>query len=137
MDTHPDTQLPAAVALSYLASFATGDPVTIASHVSEDFINDHASALGSPCRGRQEYLRRLPAFLASMPSLRYDADQPIVEGPRVAAAYTLHASGMSKDQHPVPITIRGVMLLRIERGLITERLDVWDALTYLRQVGEA
>lgn len=137
MDTHPDSRLPAAVALSYLGSFATGDPETIASHVGVDFINDHASALGSPCRGRQEYLRRLPAFLASLPGLHYDADQPIVDGPRVAAPYTLHASGVSKDQHPVPITIRGVMLLRIEHGLITERLDVWDALTYLRQVGEA
>jgi len=137
MDTHPDSQLPGAVALSYLASFGTGDPATIASHVGEDFINDHASALGSPCRGRHEYLRRLPAFLASMPGLHYNADQPIVDGPRVAAPYTLHASGLSKDQLPVPITIRGVMLLRIEHGLITERLDVWDALTYLRQVGEA
>ena len=137
MDTHPDSRLPAAVALSYLGSFATGDPETIASHVGEDFINDHASALGSPSRGRQEYLRRLPAFLASLPGLHYDADQPIVDGPRVAAPYTLHASGLSKDQHVVPITIRGVMLMRIENGLITKRLDVWDALTYLRQVGEA
>ena len=55
----------------------------------------------------------------------------------MAAPYTLHASGLSKDQHAVPITIRGVMLMRIENGLITKRLDVWDALTYLRQVGEA
>ena len=74
---------------------------------------------------------------AAAPPETISADQPIVDGPRVAAPYTLHASGLSKDQLPVPITIRGVMLLRIEHGLITERLDVCDALTYLRQVGEA
>ena len=126
-----------AIALSYLASFATRDADRITAHVSDDFVNDHASALGSGCVGRAEYRRRLPAFLASMPGLRYDAGEPIVDGARVAVPYDLHAQGTTPDGNTVPVHVRGVMLLRVERGLVAERLDVWDALTYLRQVGQA
>ena len=124
-------------ARSYLHSFATRDPEMIASHVAVGFVNDHASALGSPCVGRDEYLRRLPNFLSSMPGLRYDAADPIVEGQRVAAPYTLHADGLTPTGEQVPVVIRGVMLLEFDGALIASRLDVWDALTYLRQVGQA
>lgn len=124
-------------ARSYLRSFATRDPETIASHVALGFVNDHASALGSPSAGRDEYLRRLPNFLASMPGLRYDAAEPIVDGQRVAAPYTLHADGVTPAGEQVPVVILGVMLLDFEGPLIASRLDVWDALTYLRQVGQA
>jgi ketosteroid isomerase-like protein len=97
----------------------------------------HASALGSGCTGKDEYLRRLPGFLASMPGLRYDADEPIVDGDRVAAPYVLHAEGTDPGGATVPLTIRGVMLLTLRDGLIAERVDIWDALTYLRQTGQA
>ena len=133
--TDRDTR--AARSVDYLRSFASGDPTLIAAHVTEGFVNDHASALGSPCEGRAEYVRRLPGFLASLPGLRYEPDEPIVDGSRVAAPYTLHANGRGPDGESVPITIRGVMLLRFEGELIAYRLDVWDALTYLRQTGKA
>ena len=127
----------ASAARSYLASFALGDPDRIAEHVTEAFVNEHASALGSPCRGRDEYRRRLPGFLASMPGLRYDAGEPIVDGVRVAAPYDLYATATDPGGSTVPIHVRGVMLLRFEGALIAERLDVWDSLTYLRQAGLA
>ena len=136
MDSPLELPANARLALSYLASFDTGDPQLIAEHLSADFVNDHASALGSPSRGRDEYLRRLPEFLASMPGLRYEAGVPIVDGLRVAVQYTLHAMGTSVDGGQVPVTVRGVMLLRVEGGLIAERLDVWDSLGYLRQLGQ-
>jgi predicted ester cyclase len=133
----PDRALLATNALRYLRSFETGVPETIASHVTEEFVNEHASALGAPCQGRSEYLRRLPGFLASMPALRYEAGDPLVDGDRVAAPYTLHAQGTTPTGEVVPIEIRGVMLLRFDGPLIASRLDVWDALTYLRQTGQA
>ena len=118
-----------------LAAFATGDADLIAAHVTEDFVNDHASALGRGCVGRDEYRRRLPIFLESMPGLRYEVGQPIVDGDRVAIAYELHAMGHHLDGHDVPVHIRGVMLLTFVGHFIGSRLDVWDALTYLRQLG--
>ena len=127
----------AAQTVSYLRSFQSGEPEAIAAHVTDGFVNDHASALGSPCTGRAEYLLRLPGFLTSMPGLHYEADEPLVDGDRVAAPYTLHATGTALDGAVLPVSIRGVMLLRFEGDLIASRLDVWDALTYLRQTGQA
>ena len=121
---------PRAVALSYVASFATGDPDRIAAHVSDDFVNEHAAALGSGCTGRAEYRRRLPGFLADFAGLRYDPDDIIVEGTKVVVPYRLTAT---HDGHP--IDLRGVFVLRITDGQITHRTDYWDALTFLHQTG--
>ena len=125
------------LASSFLASFDAGDADRIAAHVTEDFVNEHASALGTGCAGRAEYRARLDGFLASMPGLRYVAGDPIVEGARVALPYDLHARGTTPDGADVPVHVRGVMLLRFDGALIAERLDVWDSLTYLRQTGQA
>ena len=120
------------VVRSYLASFAAGDPEAIAAHVTDDFVNDHASALGNRTDGAAAYRRRLPEFLGSMPGLRYEVTQVVVDGDAVAVAYTLTAV---PDGHAV--TIRGVMLCRVAGDRIAARTDYWDSLSYLRQVGQA
>jgi ketosteroid isomerase-like protein len=119
---------PRTVALSYLASFATRDPDRIAAHVAEDFVNEHAAALGSGCEGRDEYRRRLPGFLADFQDLRYDPEDTVVEGDRVVVPYRLTAT---HDGHA--IDLRGIFRLRVAQGLITHRVDYWDALTFLHQ----
>jgi predicted ester cyclase len=121
---------------AYLRSFEAADADVIAAFVTDGFVNDHASALGAGCVGRDEYRTRLPGFLASLPGLRYVAGEPIVDGDRVAAPYDLHARGTTPGGQPAPVHVRGVMLLRFDGDLVAERLDVWDALTYLRQTGQ-
>ncbi len=123
----------AEVARSYLASFTTADPDAIAAHVAAGFVNDHASALGRRGVGRDEYLRRLPAFLASFPGLNYDVKSVISDGSDegvVAVEYRMTATSDGR-----PIDIRGVMVIAVSDGLITHRTDYWDALTFLRQTG--
>ena len=71
---------PAEVARSYLSSFASGDAELVASHVTEGFINEHTAALGSSCAGRDEYLSRLPGFMASLPGLRYEVEDTVSDG---------------------------------------------------------
>lgn len=119
---------PTAVAHSYLASFATADPDTVAAHVAEGFVNDHASALGRRSVGRDEYRRRLPEFIASLAELRYEIEQTIADGPDVVVCYRLRAR---RDDHH--IDVRGAMVLHVDAGLITRRTDYWDGLTFLRQ----
>jgi steroid delta-isomerase-like uncharacterized protein len=122
----------AAVARSYLDAFASGDPDVIASHVHDDFVNEHTSALGSGCTGRDEYRRRLPGFLAAFTGLRYETERVIADGGAVAAAYRM--TGTS-DGHP--IDLRGVMILDVVDGRISRRTDYWDSLTFLRQTGRS
>ena len=123
---------PAAVAASYLASFATGDPAEVASHVSEAFSNVHTSALGSPSEGRAQYLHRLGDFLKTFVGLTYEAEEILADGDRVAAAYVMRA-----EVDGTPIEIRGVMRFTVRDGLIERRTDYFDSLTFLRQTGQA
>lgn len=125
------------VARSYLASFAAADPDAIVAHVAPAFVNEHASALGSGCVGRDAYLARLPGFLASFPGVRYQVVSVIGEAPvegddTVAVEYHMTATS---DGHP--IDLRGVMVITVLNSLITRRADYWDSLTFLRQVGSA
>jgi len=116
------------IALTYLASFAGGDPDAIAAHVTDGFVNEHAAALGSGSVGRDEYRRRLPAFLGDFAGLRYEPEDVVVEGDRVVVTYRMtaaHAGG--------PIDLRGAMWLRVDGDRIAHRVDYWDALTFLRQ----
>jgi len=123
---------PAEIAVAYVTAFATGDPDTVAACVTDDFVNAHASALGSGCEGKDEYRRRLPGFLASLPGLRYDIEQVIADGPSVVVRYRLHAT-----PNDTPVEIPGVMVIETRDGAVAQRTDYWDALTYLRQTGQA
>ena len=121
---------PADICRRYLESFATGDPDVVARFVSNDFVNEHTSALGSGCQGKDEYRRRLPGFIASMPGLSYEVESQIAEGDQVANAYTLRARVNERD-----IAVRGMMRITVRDGLITDRTDYWDSKSFLQQAG--
>ena len=104
----------------------------IASHVTDDFCNEHTSALGRSGRGRVEY--RTPPARASWPTfagLRYEVEDVVAEGDRVVVAYTMRARWQGHD-----VAIRGVFRLRIEDGLVAHRADYWDGLDFQRQTGQ-
>ncbi len=95
-------------------------------------MNEHTSALGDPCEGRDEYRRRLPGFLARLPGVRYDVEDLVADGDRVVAAYRI--SGTSDG---TPFSLRGVMWFLVRDGAIAKRTDYWDSLSFLRQTGQA
>ena len=70
--------------------------------------------------------------MASMPGLRYEVEDVIADGARVAAAYTLHATVNSR-----PVAVRGMMRFEVRDGLIAKRVDYWDSLVFQRQAGLA
>lgn len=117
---------------SYLASFDRRDPEEIAGHVSDDFVNEHTSGLGSGCLGRAAYRKRLPEFLAEMAGLHYQVEDLITDEDRTAAFYTMTATW----QGETAIRIRGVQRLVVKDGLITHRTDYWDSAVFLGQVSE-
>lgn len=129
-DTHVMT--PAQVCTAYLEAFATGDPDAVTAMVTDDFVNEHTAALGSGCVGKDEYARRVPGFLASMPELRYEIEDITANGDRVYAAYTLHTRINDRN-----IAVRGVMRFRVRGNLVAHRTDYWDSLVFQRQAGLA
>lgn len=124
---------PESVVRSYLASFESADANRIASHVSEDFINEHTAALGSGCHGRSAYAERLPGFLTDMVELRYAIEDLVVDGNRVAAFYEMTARWQGEKE----ISVRGVQRFVINDGLISHRTDYWDSAVFLAQADPA
>lgn len=123
---------PREIALSYMASFASGDPDKIVSHLAEDFRNNQTGALGKSCTGREVYRERLVGFLDSFRNLRYQPEEVVAEGQRVAVTYRMRAEADGK-----PIDIPGVMMITVADGKITSRSDYWDGLSYLKQTGKS
>lgn len=122
------------LAVAYLAAFDTGDPDRVAELVADGFVNEQVAALGVGCTGRDEYRRRLGAFLEQMPGLSYRVERILSgdgDGDVVAIAYRMTASPPQGS-----VDVRGVMVLETAGGLITRRTDYWDSLTYLRQTGQ-
>jgi predicted ester cyclase len=125
-------QSAADICRGYLEAFSTGQPDNVAAFVTDDFINEHTAALGGGCVGIDEYRKRLPGFLASMPGLRYDIEDVVAEGDHVFAAYTLRTTVNDK-----PIAVRGVMRFFVRNDRIAHRIDYWDSLVFQRQAGMA
>ena len=123
---------PADVCVSYITSFASGEPDAVTAHVTDDFVNEHTAALGSGCTGKDEYARRVPNFLASMPQLRYEVENVSADGDSVWIAYTLHTHVNDRD-----VAVRGAMHFLVRDQFVAKRTDYWDSLVFQRQAGMA
>ncbi len=121
--------------IGYLASFATGDPDAVAGCVTDDFVNEHLSELGSGCVGRDEYRQRLAGFLSTFAGARYTiltlAEVSTPDAGDVVVRYRFEAT-----YEGTPIDIPGVMWFDVHDGLISRRTDLWDSLTFLRQTNQ-
>ena len=118
------------ISTSYLRSFSSGDPIVVANHVTDDFENNQMGVFGESIKGKTAYIQRLKPFLAKFKDLRYSTSNIIADGEKVALAYDMTCS---VDEHP--IRMQGVMMITISDGLIRERSDYWDGLSFLRQTG--
>ena len=118
------------ISVSFLNSFSTGDPIHVASHVTDDFENNQMGVLAEKIKGKDVYIERLGSFLKKFRELRYSASNIIAEADKVAIAYDMKCL---VDGHN--ISMQGVMMISVSNGLIRERCDYWDGLSYLRQTG--
>jgi ketosteroid isomerase-like protein len=62
--------------------------------------------------------------------LRYETEHAMAAGDQAFVAYRMTATQDGK-----PIDIAGVMHFTLRDGHIARRVDYWDGVTYLRQVG--
>jgi len=65
-----------------------------------------------------------------MKTLRYEVESLVVADDVAAVFYTMTALW----QGGAPISVRGVMRLHVDNGLVTHRIDYWDSAVFLTQV---
>lgn len=127
---------PVDVATSFLRALSGNDPNAIADLVAEGFRNEHQSALGSACVGREEYRRRLPHFLGAFQDRSYEIDDLVAQR-RDAVTDVVVRYHFRAQYGDAPIEIPGVMWLTVRGPVVTRRVDTFDSLTFLRQTGQA
>ncbi|GAA2908059.1 hypothetical protein GCM10010517_74510 [Streptosporangium fragile] len=129
-------ELTRAAVARYVEALNAHDADAIAACVSEDFVNEHTSALGRNVTGRAGYRANLTGFLADFAGLRYEVEDLFVEGDRAALAYSMSFTLVSAGRKPV--RVRGMFRFRVGAdGLIAHRTDYWDSGEVRRQLGDA
>ena len=118
----------------YLDALNDHDADAIAACVTEDFENEHTSALGHGLQGREAYRARLTGFLAEFADLHYDVEEFVVEGDRAAVAYRMTFDWLGDPPQRHPVAIRGMFRFRVHEGQIAHRVDYWDSADFRRQV---
>ena len=118
----------AEIVRSYLNAFASGDPAAVVGHVTDDFENIQVGLLGKSCTGAKVYAERLVGFLGAFTDLKYDIEELVVDGDKVAAAYK-----MTFTDNGQSMVIEGVMVITMRDGNIAVRKDYWDGLSHIKQ----
>lgn len=112
-----------------------GHAETISLCVTEDFVNEHVSPLGTSMRGRDAYRQRLTRFLAEFERLHYEIEDLLVDDDRAAVPYRMTCTWRDSDGHRYPVSLRGIFRFRVVDGLVAHRIDYWDSAEFERQVG--
>jgi ubiquinone/menaquinone biosynthesis C-methylase UbiE/predicted ester cyclase len=99
----------------------------IASVYHPDFV-DHVNLL--EYRGHDGARRSVALYLELFPDLRFDVEEQVSEGDRVASRWTLRGTHRSKS-----VELRGIVISRFEDGRIIEDWAASDTMELVRQLG--
>jgi ubiquinone/menaquinone biosynthesis C-methylase UbiE/predicted ester cyclase len=99
----------------------------IASVYHPDFV-DHVNRL--EYRGHDGARRSVALYLELFPDLRFEVDEQVSEGDRVATRWTLRGTHRGRS-----VELRGIVISRFEDGRIIEDWAASDTLELVRQLG--
>jgi steroid delta-isomerase-like uncharacterized protein len=105
---------------------------------ASDYVgNDVAQA--KPHRGPEGLRDFITQYQIAFPDFRLSTDETIIDGDRVALAWTARATHRGTMMNIPPtgraISVRGVSLLTIENDKIQRATYIWDVAGLLRAVG--
>ena len=101
----------------------------------------HITGVEQPIRGVAAWKEFVAGLLTAFPDLHFTIEEQVTEGPRVAIRW--HATGTHRGPlGPVSatgrsITVDGLIIDHLERGMVAERWEQWDQSRMLQQLGVA
>ena len=103
--------------------------------VTDDFVNEHTSALG--CVPSAAGTAAAAGFLVAFDGLHYEVEDVLADGDRAAVAYRL-AGRLRRDRTASagPSASAASSASASPTGLIAHRVDYWDGLDFQRQTGQ-
>jgi predicted ester cyclase len=94
---------------------------------SEDFV-DHVNAL--EYRGHEGARRSVALYQQLFPDLRFEVEDQVTQGDRVASRWTLHGTHRGR-----PVQLTGIVISRFQDGRIVEDYAASDTMQLVRQLG--
>ena len=101
----------------------------------------HMTGVEQPIRGVAAWKEFVGGLLKAFPDLHFTIEEQLTDGPRVVTRW--RATGTHRGPlGPVPatgrpITVDGIIIDHLERGMVTERWEQWDQSRMLQQLGLA
>jgi predicted ester cyclase len=92
-----------------------------------DFV-DHVNAL--EYRGHDGARRSVALYMSLFPDLRFEVEEQVSEGERVASRWTLHGTHRGRR-----VRLTGIVISRLQDGRIIEDHAASDTLELIRQLG--
>ena len=92
-----------------------------------DFV-DHVNAL--EYRGHEGARRSVALYMALFPDLRFDVEEQVSEGERVASRWTLRGTHRGRR-----VKLTGIVISRFQDGRIIEDHAASDTMELIRQLG--
>ena len=89
---------------------------------------DHVNAL--VYRGHEGAQRSVALYQQLFPDLRFDVDDQVTEGDRVASRWTLRGTHRGR-----PVKLTGIVISRFQDGRIVEDYAASDTMELVRQLG--
>jgi predicted ester cyclase len=105
----------------------SGDLSRIEDYYSERFV-DHVNE--TTLYGHDGARESVSFYTKLFADLRFEIEEQLTEGDRVASRYTLHG-----NYHGRPVALRGITISRFEDGKIIEDWSYTNTLNLLRQIG--
>ncbi len=122
------TSTEATVARRALEEVCSGQRIdAVGEFYSPDFV-DHVNAL--EYHGTEGARQSVALYLAIFPDLRFQVEEQVAEGDRVASRWTLHGTHRGRQ-----VRLTGIVISRVENGRIVEDWAASDTLELLRQLG--
>jgi steroid delta-isomerase-like uncharacterized protein len=120
---------------SYLAAYNTGDWDTLQSFVSSEYVHHNNAAT----LDIHQFLSGAAWLRDAMPDFHIDVQDLFADGDRVAVRFIGRGTHTSPLVGEAPtdneLALHGIMIYRIDNGLIAEDWEAMDEHDLLRQIG--
>jgi steroid delta-isomerase-like uncharacterized protein len=125
------------VATAYLAAHNAHDTGAVGALYAPEG-RHREMATGAERVGGDEIAEGLASFLRAFPEAAWDYEDPVIDGGRIAVAYSLTGT-LRGDLGPFQpagqaLELAGIVLIEVGAGGIQSTRDYWDAATFVRQM---
>ena len=127
-----------AIIRRWFAAFSSGDLAAVDDLYAADVV-DHSPAVPNQAPGREGIKQIVTAFRAAYPDLAFTVEDQIADGDKVASRWIARGANtgafMGMPPTGKPVTIAGMLIVRVAGGKMVESWVNFDALGMLQQLG--